>query len=149
MGSAVAFAAIVQLGATVPPRMLRCVLNCEDMVTLQTARFDVLTEDGGILPPLAPASAWRWTRQLSANLSPCGPRSESRREHPAPRFPWGGVFIVSEGAETGVRSAGATHRGTRCKQSVSSRNRVVHFDRARNGDRHLFDTAMRGSWPTR
>lgn len=54
VGSAVAFAAIVQLGATVPPRMLRCVLNCADMVTLQTARFDVLTEDGGILPPLAP-----------------------------------------------------------------------------------------------
>ncbi|MFC9556394.1 mandelate racemase/muconate lactonizing enzyme family protein [Rhodococcus sp. NPDC056960] len=54
VGSSIAFAAIVQLGATVPPRSLRCVLNCEDMVTLQTARFDVLTEDGGILPPAAP-----------------------------------------------------------------------------------------------
>jgi L-alanine-DL-glutamate epimerase-like enolase superfamily enzyme len=54
VGSAIAFAAVVQLGATVPPRMLRCVLNCEDMVTLQTARFDVLSEDGGILPPNAP-----------------------------------------------------------------------------------------------
>ncbi|RZL73692.1 MAG: mandelate racemase [Rhodococcus sp. (in: high G+C Gram-positive bacteria)] len=54
VGSSIAFAAIVQLGATVPPRTLRCVLNCEDMVTLQTARFDVLTEDGGILPPTAP-----------------------------------------------------------------------------------------------
>jgi Enolase C-terminal domain-like len=30
VGSAIAFAAIVQLGATVPPRTLRCVLNCED-----------------------------------------------------------------------------------------------------------------------
>ncbi|WP_241031348.1 mandelate racemase/muconate lactonizing enzyme family protein [Rhodococcus koreensis] len=54
VGSSIAFAAIVQLGATVPPRTLRCVLNCEDMVTLPTARFDVLTEDGGILPPNAP-----------------------------------------------------------------------------------------------
>jgi cis-L-3-hydroxyproline dehydratase len=44
----------VQLGATVPPRMLRCILNCEDMVTLQTARFDVITQDGDILPPNAP-----------------------------------------------------------------------------------------------
>ena len=54
VGSAIAFAAIVQLGATVPPRMLRCVLNSEDMVTLRTARFDVLTDDGRILPPDAP-----------------------------------------------------------------------------------------------
>ena len=54
VGSSIAFAAIVQLGATVPPRTLRCVLNCEDMVTLQTARFDVLTGGGGILPPTAP-----------------------------------------------------------------------------------------------
>jgi len=54
VGSAIAFAAIVQLGATVPARMLRCVLNSEDMVTLRTARFDVLTDDGRILPPDAP-----------------------------------------------------------------------------------------------
>jgi cis-L-3-hydroxyproline dehydratase len=49
VGSAIAFAAIVALGATVPPQNLRCVLNCEDMVTLKTARFDVRTDDGGIL----------------------------------------------------------------------------------------------------
>jgi L-alanine-DL-glutamate epimerase-like enolase superfamily enzyme len=54
VGSAIAFAAIVQLGATVPARMLRCVLNSQDMVTLRTARFDVLTDDGRILPPDAP-----------------------------------------------------------------------------------------------
>lgn len=54
VGSAIAFAAIAHLGATVPTRLLRGVLNCEDMVTLETATFDVLHEDGGILPPAAP-----------------------------------------------------------------------------------------------
>lgn len=54
VGSAIAFAAIAHLGATVPQRLLRCVLNCEDMVALGTAKFDVVHEDGGILPPDAP-----------------------------------------------------------------------------------------------
>jgi L-alanine-DL-glutamate epimerase-like enolase superfamily enzyme len=54
VGSAIAFAAIVHLGATVPTRLLRCVLNCDDMVTLRTARFDVPVRDGGILPPSLP-----------------------------------------------------------------------------------------------
>lgn len=54
VGSAIAFAAVVHLGATIPPRLLRCVLNCEDMVTLRTATFDAITSDGGILPPAAP-----------------------------------------------------------------------------------------------
>lgn len=51
VGSAIAFAAITHLGATVRERLLRCVLNCEDMVTLSTAKFEVVHEDGGILPP--------------------------------------------------------------------------------------------------
>lgn len=54
VGSAIAFAAIVHLGATVPTRLLRCVLNCDDMVTLRTARFDAPIQDGGILPPTLP-----------------------------------------------------------------------------------------------
>ena len=54
VGSAIAFAAIVHLGATVPTRLLRCVLNCDDMVTLRTARFDAPIRDGGILPPSLP-----------------------------------------------------------------------------------------------
>jgi L-alanine-DL-glutamate epimerase-like enolase superfamily enzyme len=53
-GSAIAFAAIVHLGATVPTRLLRCVLNCDDMVTLKTARFDAPMRDGGVLPPPLP-----------------------------------------------------------------------------------------------
>ncbi|WP_344093447.1 enolase C-terminal domain-like protein [Nocardiopsis composta] len=54
VGSVIAYSAIVHLGATVPPRTLRHVLNCEDMVTLKTARFDAPTEDGRVLPPDAP-----------------------------------------------------------------------------------------------
>lgn len=54
VGSAIAFAAIVHLGATVPTRLLRCVLNCDDMVTLRTARFDAPIRDGGILPSSLP-----------------------------------------------------------------------------------------------
>jgi L-alanine-DL-glutamate epimerase-like enolase superfamily enzyme len=50
VGSSIAFAAIVHLGATVPPRLLRCVLNCEEMVSLKTAQFDALSTGGGILP---------------------------------------------------------------------------------------------------
>lgn len=55
VGSSIAFAAIVHLGATVPARLLRCILNCEDMVTLRTAQFDVTRHDGGTInPPTAP-----------------------------------------------------------------------------------------------
>ncbi|WP_427005444.1 mandelate racemase/muconate lactonizing enzyme family protein [Pseudarthrobacter sp. H2] len=54
VGSAIAFAAITHLAATVPVRLLRCILNVEDMVTLETARFNAIRGDGGILPPEAP-----------------------------------------------------------------------------------------------
>ncbi|MGO4584631.1 mandelate racemase/muconate lactonizing enzyme family protein [Arthrobacter sp. 2RAF6] len=53
-GSAIAFAAIAHLGATVPPRILRCVLNCQDMLSVDTAKFDFLFKDGGVLPPDVP-----------------------------------------------------------------------------------------------
>ncbi len=54
VGSSIAFAGIVHLGATVPPRLLRCVLNCEEMVTLKTAEFDARYTGGGILPSASP-----------------------------------------------------------------------------------------------
>ena len=54
VGSAIAFAAIVHLGATVPTRLLRCVLNCDDMVAIRTAKFAAPVRDGGIVPPSLP-----------------------------------------------------------------------------------------------
>ena len=54
VGSTLAFAGIAHLGATVPQRFLRCILDCRDMVTLQTADFDAPVLDGGVLAPLAP-----------------------------------------------------------------------------------------------
>ena len=54
VGSTIAFAAIVHLGATVPPRLLRCILNSEDMVTVSTADFDCYRPTGGILAPDSP-----------------------------------------------------------------------------------------------
>lgn len=53
-GSDIAFAAIIHLGATVPPRLLRCILNSRDMVTLKTAGFEPQRRNGGLLPPDLP-----------------------------------------------------------------------------------------------
>ncbi|MER8409650.1 mandelate racemase/muconate lactonizing enzyme family protein [Mesorhizobium sp. M1307] len=53
-GSAIAFAAIVHLGATVPTRLLRCVANTDDMVTLKTATFNARFGEGGVIPPDLP-----------------------------------------------------------------------------------------------
>jgi L-alanine-DL-glutamate epimerase-like enolase superfamily enzyme len=54
VGSTIAFAGIAHLGATVPQRNLRCILDCRDMVTLQTAEFDAPVTDGGVLTPQVP-----------------------------------------------------------------------------------------------
>ena len=54
VGSTIAFAAIAHLGATIPERSLRCILDCRDMVTLNTAAFDAPTIDGGVITPDAP-----------------------------------------------------------------------------------------------
>lgn len=54
VGSTIAFAGIVHLGATVPERHLRCILDCRDMVTLITADFDAPVRQGGVLAPMAP-----------------------------------------------------------------------------------------------
>ena len=50
VGSSIAFAAIIHLGATVPTRLLRCVLNCQDMVAPKTATVDAVFADGGVVP---------------------------------------------------------------------------------------------------
>lgn len=54
VGSTIAFAGIAHLGATVPPGLLRCILDCRDMVTLETAAFEAPVRDGGVLVPDAP-----------------------------------------------------------------------------------------------
>lgn len=54
VGSTIAFAGIAHLGATVPERYLRCILDCRDMVTLKTAEFDAPVLDGGVITPNAP-----------------------------------------------------------------------------------------------
>lgn len=54
-GSAIAFAAILHLGATVPERLMRCVLNTEDMVTLRTADLAITRHDSGsVFAPTVP-----------------------------------------------------------------------------------------------
>jgi L-alanine-DL-glutamate epimerase-like enolase superfamily enzyme len=53
VGSTIAFAGIVHLGATVPERYLRCILDCRDMVTLKTAEFDAPVKNGGVLAPMS------------------------------------------------------------------------------------------------
>ena len=57
VGSTIAFAAIAHLGATVPTRALRCILDCRDMVTVSTARFDAPVLDGGVHWCQTP---WSW-----------------------------------------------------------------------------------------
>lgn len=54
VGSTVAYAAIVHLAATVPPSLLRCILNSEEMVTVRTARFDHGGDASGVLVSDAP-----------------------------------------------------------------------------------------------
>ena len=67
VGSSFAFATILHLGATVPPRLLRGVLNTEDMVTLKTAEFDCIRRDDGICPPDTPGWGSTCTRTCWAS----------------------------------------------------------------------------------
>lgn len=53
-GSDIAFAAIVQLGQTVPRRYLRCVLESRDMVSCKTADGDFPVVDGLVTAPATP-----------------------------------------------------------------------------------------------
>ncbi len=54
VGSAIAFAAIAHLGQTVPRRLLRCILDCREMVSVETARFDAPIRNGGVVVPEKP-----------------------------------------------------------------------------------------------
>ena len=51
VGSTIAFAGIAHLGQTVPAYNLRCILDCRDMVTIETAKFDAPVQNGGIIAP--------------------------------------------------------------------------------------------------
>lgn len=64
VGSTIAFAGIAHLGATVPPRLLRCILDCRDMVTLETAHFEAPVRDGGVLVPDAPGLGIKVKQEL-------------------------------------------------------------------------------------
>lgn len=54
VGSDIAYAALMHLGATVPSELLRCVLKSSDMVTLRTAKFEPIETAAGVLPPELP-----------------------------------------------------------------------------------------------
>ncbi len=49
VGSTLSFAALAHLGSTVPPHLLRCILDVRDMVTLSVGTIDAPIRDGGIL----------------------------------------------------------------------------------------------------
>lgn len=51
VGSDIAFAGIAHLGQTVPQTLLRCILDCRDMVTVSTAVFDAPVTSGGVTVP--------------------------------------------------------------------------------------------------
>jgi cis-L-3-hydroxyproline dehydratase len=53
-GSDIAFAAIVHFAQAVPERLLRCVLECRDMVTVKTADGDFGVVDGCVRAPRKP-----------------------------------------------------------------------------------------------
>ena len=53
-GSDIAFAAIVHLGQTVRPELLRSVLECRDMVSLTTADGNFRVENGLVMAPDEP-----------------------------------------------------------------------------------------------
>ncbi|MEM7082597.1 MAG: enolase C-terminal domain-like protein [Pseudomonadota bacterium] len=54
VGSDIAFAAIVHCGQTVPNRLLRCILDTRDMVSITTASVDVERFDDGVRTGTAP-----------------------------------------------------------------------------------------------
>jgi L-alanine-DL-glutamate epimerase-like enolase superfamily enzyme len=53
-GSTIAFAAIVHLGSTIPTRLLRCVLNCQDMISVKNAKLDAVFTESGVMPSGSP-----------------------------------------------------------------------------------------------
>jgi L-alanine-DL-glutamate epimerase-like enolase superfamily enzyme len=53
-GSDIAFAAIVHMGQTIPRKLLRCVLESRDMVSVKTADGDFRVIDGRVTAPATP-----------------------------------------------------------------------------------------------
>lgn len=53
-GSDIAFAAIVHLAQTVPVGLLRCILECRDMVTVRTADGNFDVKNGHVEAPTEP-----------------------------------------------------------------------------------------------
>lgn len=64
VGSTVAFAGIVHLAQTVPPHLLRCILDCRDMVTLTTANFPVTLLSGDVKAPDLPGLGLQVNRDV-------------------------------------------------------------------------------------
>jgi L-alanine-DL-glutamate epimerase-like enolase superfamily enzyme len=54
IGSDIAFAAIVHMGQTIPKKLLRCVLESRDMVSVKTADGDFPVTDGHVTAPAVP-----------------------------------------------------------------------------------------------
>jgi cis-L-3-hydroxyproline dehydratase len=54
VGSDIAFAAIVHMGQTIPQKLLRCVLESRDMVSVKTADGDFPVVDGRVTAPATP-----------------------------------------------------------------------------------------------
>ena len=54
VGSEITFAGIVHLGQTIPPHLLKCILDVRDMVTVETADFKASSVDGGVKAPDLP-----------------------------------------------------------------------------------------------
>ena len=64
VGSTIAFAGIAHLAQTVPAQNLRCILDCRDMVTIETAQLDAPVENGGVIAPNAPGLGLTVDRDL-------------------------------------------------------------------------------------
>ena len=64
VGSTIAFAALAHLGQTVPEQNLRCILDCRDMVSVETAQFDAPIQNGGVIVPNQPGLGIKVDRDL-------------------------------------------------------------------------------------
>ncbi|MBO9475666.1 mandelate racemase/muconate lactonizing enzyme family protein [Shimia sp. R10_1] len=71
VGSTLSAASIFHMGATVPDRLLRCILDPRDMVTVQTGAFEAPIKDGGVLPPDTPGLGVRVDRQILGSALHC------------------------------------------------------------------------------
>ncbi|MCJ8333000.1 MAG: mandelate racemase/muconate lactonizing enzyme family protein [Epibacterium sp.] len=69
VGSTLSAASIFHMGATVPERYLRCVLDPRQMVTVQTGHFEAPIMDGGVVPPSEPGLGVRIDRDLLGSPS--------------------------------------------------------------------------------